>query len=171
MFFSVQLILIFYFLYFTVCFNLDFSFDSNNFAKYLGLGWLFAWPPSLDFWIWRVTVSRACLRGLNPFQERGSYMPHVLDHLMDHSFHFHNDNLKAVAPLTGMELRTPYQDSFIPEVRQLFTDYAASLEVKMRNIVPGRLSEGPHVQHGEETSATFCKMVSAKEKDLSSYMS
>lgn len=161
MFFSAEAILLLYILFLTFWFTICFHLTWMIFAEYLGPWTFIRWPPFLDFWVWGGKVSRACSEDGIPFRKVTPTWLLCLpfsDGLMDDNLHFHHNNLKAAAPLTGMELRTPAQDSFFPKMRQLFTASPPPLEMKVRNVVPGQQNEGPHASLGRRF-CYLCQMV------------
>lgn len=161
MFFSAEAILLLYILSLTFWFTICFSFDLNDFC----------WVPrpldgySLASLPWLLGVGRQGLqslfRGWNPFQESDPHVvvPPFSDGLMDDNLHFHHNNLKAPGPLTGMELRTPAQDSFFPKMRQLFTASPPPLRRwRWETLSLDNKMKGP-MPVWEEGSAAFCQMI------------
>lgn len=91
------------FMYFVFHFDLTFGFHLTQMIllSTLAVGRLFAWPSSLDFWIWRVKVSRACLENCILPGRRPLGGGYASPSKMDPNFRFHNKDFKAVTPLTG----------------------------------------------------------------------
>lgn len=160
MFFSAEAILLLYILFLTFWFTICFHLTWMIFAEYLGPWTVILWPPSLDFWVWGGKVSRACSEDGIPFRKVTPTWLLCLpfsDGLMDDNLHFHPNNLKAAAPLTGMELRTPAQDSFFPKMRQLFTASPPPLRRwRWETLSLDNKTKGPMPAWGEG-SATFAK--------------